>query len=55
MELQLHLRGMALILEIAVVAITLQSELNRRFKKYTDPTDEENRIYNPGYTLQASY
>ena len=40
MELQLHLRDMALISEITVVATILLSELNRHFKKYTDPDDE---------------
>ena len=44
MELQLHLRDMALIPQIIAVATTLQSELNRRFKNYTDPADE---VYEP--------
>ena len=50
MELQLHLSDTALIPEIAAVATTLQSELNRRFKKYTDPADE---AYEPMYIVST--
>ena len=51
MELQLHLRDMTQIPEISAVALTLQSDLNRRFKKYTNPADEN---YEPIYIVSMS-
>ena len=48
MELQLHLREMVQVPEIALVATTLQSELKHRFRKYTDPGDE---CYEPLYVV----
>ena len=50
MELQLHLRDMIQIPEISAVAVTLQSDLKRRFKKYTDPADEN---YEPIYIVST--
>ena len=50
MELQLHLREMVNIPDIAAVATTLQSELNRRFRKFTDPGDES---FEPLYVVST--
>ena len=50
MELNLHLREMVKVPEITEVATTLQVELNRRFRKYTDPGDE---CYEPLYIVST--
>ena len=50
MELQLHLQDMVQVPEVASVATTLRSELNRRFRKYTDPGDED---FEPIYVVST--